>query len=110
MAVVNDETIMHWQYGCKLRPNKFKHYVLSHNAIDILKVMTMSLKEHISDRLVSIQYGLPEKRPIKVHLTQINVCRFFQQRRCRLNHCVERFFYKVTMLTIKYAAIGIFTA
>ena len=23
MAVVNDETVMHWQYGCKLRFNKF---------------------------------------------------------------------------------------
>ena len=81
MAAMNNETVMHWQYWYKLRLNKFEHYVFCHNAINVLEVVTMPLKEHVLDRLVSIQYGLPEKRPVKVHLTQINVVWLFKQRR-----------------------------
>ncbi len=74
--VMHYEAIMDWQNGFVVRLNKLQHHLLSNTAIYVLKMVSMTLEEHVLNRSVCLQDSVSQRWPIYINFRQVYSCWF----------------------------------
>ena len=86
-----------------------KHHLLRNTAIDVLKLVSMTLEEHVLTRSMCLQDSLSQRWPVcTINVGQLNASGLLSKLCGRLYHGVESFLGERAILTTKHTAISVF--